>query len=82
MDALALAIVAVIVINVLVSFFQEYRAEQASEALRRLLPDRVTVLRSGERLEVQVRDIVPGDVLLLAEGNRVPADLVLSRQHS
>lgn len=74
MDALALAIVAVIVINALFSFFQEYRAEQASEALRRLLPDRVTVLRSGERREVHARDIVPGDVLLLAEGNRVPAD--------
>ncbi len=74
MNTLAYAIVAVIVINALFSFFQEYRAEQASMALRGLLPDRVSVLRSSARQEVHAREIVPGDLLLLTEGNRVPAD--------
>jgi sodium/potassium-transporting ATPase subunit alpha len=74
MDTLAYAIVAVIVINALFSFFQEYRAEKASMALRGLLPDRVSVLRSRARQEVHAREIVPGDLLLLNEGNRVPAD--------
>jgi sodium/potassium-transporting ATPase subunit alpha len=74
MDTLAYAIVAVIGINALFSFFQEYRAEQASMALHRLLPDRVSVLRSSGREEVHARELVPGDLLLLTEGNRVPAD--------
>jgi sodium/potassium-transporting ATPase subunit alpha len=74
MDTLAYAIVAVIVINALFSFFQEYRAERASLALRALLPDRVRVLRSNVPEEVHAPQIVPGDLLLLTEGNRVPAD--------
>jgi sodium/potassium-transporting ATPase subunit alpha len=55
MDTLAYAIIAVIVINALFSFFQEYRAEQASMALRGLLLDRVSVLRSSAREEVHAR---------------------------
>jgi sodium/potassium-transporting ATPase subunit alpha len=74
MEALAHAIVAVIVINALFSFFQEYKAERASAALRRLLPDRVKVRRGAELQEVPARHIVPGDLLLLAAGDRVPAD--------
>jgi sodium/potassium-transporting ATPase subunit alpha len=74
MEMLAHAIVAVIVINALFSFFQEYKAEQASAALRQLLPDRVRVLRGGTAQEVRTREIVPGDLLLLREGDRVPAD--------
>jgi magnesium-transporting ATPase (P-type) len=74
MDTLAYAIVAVIVINALFSFFQEYRAERTAAALRQLLPDRVKVLRGGESKEVHTRDVVPGDLLLLTEGDSVPAD--------
>jgi len=74
MEMLAHAIVAVIVINALFSFFQEYKAERASAALRQLLPDRVRVLRGGKAAEVHAREIVPGDLLLLQEGDRVPAD--------
>jgi sodium/potassium-transporting ATPase subunit alpha len=74
MDTLGHAIVAVIIINALFSFFQEYKAERASAALRRLLPDRVNVRRGGKMTEVHARQVVPGDLLLVAEGDRIPAD--------
>ncbi|HXH14005.1 MAG TPA: cation-transporting P-type ATPase [Alphaproteobacteria bacterium] len=74
MAALAHAIVAVIVVNALFAFFQEYKVERASAALRRLLPDRVAVLRDGAIREVQARQIVPGDIVLLHEGDKITAD--------
>lgn len=74
MHSLAHAIVAVIAINALFSFFQEYKAERAAAALRQLLPDQVTVCRGGETKVVLARQVVPGDLLLLGEGDRIPAD--------
>ena len=74
METLTYAIVAVIVINALFSFFQEYKAERASAALHRLLPDRVNVRRGGEVVEVHAREVVPGDLVLVGEGDRIPAD--------
>lgn len=68
------AIVAVIVINAAFAFLQEYKAERAFAALRRLLPDKAWVIRGGQPVEIERRDIVPGDVLILEEGERVPAD--------
>ncbi|MCP9439719.1 MAG: cation-transporting P-type ATPase [Nitrospira sp.] len=68
------AIVAVIVINAAFAFIQEYKAEQTFAALRRLLPDKAWVMRDGQPVEIERRDIVPGDVLILEEGERVPAD--------
>src|SRR5262249_40935954 len=74
METLAHAIVAVIIINALFSFFQGDQAERAWAALRQLLPDRVKVRRGGEVTEVHAREVVPGDLLLLGEGDRIPAD--------
>ncbi|HSB38772.1 MAG TPA: cation-transporting P-type ATPase [Gaiellaceae bacterium] len=71
---LAAAIVAVIVVNALFAFAQEYRAERAVAALRQMLPLRVRVRRDGETVEVPNEDVVPGDLLLLAPGDRVAAD--------
>jgi magnesium-transporting ATPase (P-type) len=71
---LAIAIVAVIVVNAIFSFAQEYRAERAVEALRRILPQRVRVRRDGRPQEIAAEEIVPGDVMLLAAGDRVCAD--------
>ncbi|RAG31753.1 cation-transporting P-type ATPase, partial [Burkholderia multivorans] len=56
------------------SFVQEHRAERAVAALRRMLPLRVRVRRDGEPVEILSEDVVPGDVLLLAPGDRVAAD--------
>jgi magnesium-transporting ATPase (P-type) len=71
---LAVAIVAVIVVNAIFSFAQEFRAERAVEALRRILPQRVRVRRDGQPHEIAAEEIVPGDVMLLAAGDRVCAD--------
>jgi sodium/potassium-transporting ATPase subunit alpha len=77
MLALGLAVIGVIVINALFTFIQEYRAEKALEALKRLLPFLVRVRRGGKEQEVLAEEVVPGDVVLLAEGDKVPADIRL-----
>lgn len=74
MDTLGWAIVGVIFINAAFSFFQEYKAERAVQALRRLLPATAWVLRDGQMQQVPRRELVPGDVILLEEGEQVPAD--------
>ena len=74
MVRLGWAIVMVIVINGLFSFWQEARAEQAIEALEQLLPDRVKVLRGGAIAVLPSPDLVPGDIILLEGGDRIPAD--------
>ena len=71
---LAIAIVAVIVVNAIFSFAQEYRAERAVEALRGILPQRVRVRRDGRPSEITAEELVPGDVMLLAAGDRISAD--------
>ncbi len=74
MAALGWAILGVILINGLFSFWQEYRAEQVLASLEALLPRKVTVLRESESLRLPATQLVPGDVLLLREGDNVPAD--------
>jgi calcium-translocating P-type ATPase len=74
MVALGAAILGVILVNGLFSFYQEYRAEQAITALRRLLPHRNQVLRGGKVKPVPTTDLVPGDIVLLEGGDLIPAD--------
>jgi magnesium-transporting ATPase (P-type) len=80
MPQLALAVWMVNVINGIFSFWQEYRAEKATEALRRLLPDHARVLRDGEEQRILAEELVPGDVVLLAEGDRISADARLVQE--
>lgn len=72
--ALAVAVVAVILLNAGFAFVQEMRAERAVEALAAFLPATARVVRDGVRSEIAARDLVPGDVLIVAEGDRVCAD--------
>ena len=74
MTELGWAIFAVIVINGVFSFLQEYRAERAVEALQAMLPAVVTVRRSARPLRLPATALVPGDIVELAEGDQVPAD--------
>ncbi len=74
MARLGVAIVGVILINGCFSFWQEYKAERAIDALRQLLPQQVTMLRDGEIEERLATDLLPGDIVLLEEGDFVPAD--------
>ncbi len=74
MPELGWAIAAVIVINAVFSFWQEYRAERATEALAQLIPKRARVVRESEIVEVDADEVVPGDVIVLEEGDYVCAD--------
>jgi len=74
MARLGIAIVGVILINGLFSFWQEYKAEQAVAALRRLLPQTVQAFRAGGIVSLLAAELVPGDIVLLEEGDSVPAD--------
>jgi sodium/potassium-transporting ATPase subunit alpha len=74
MARLGYALILVILVSGLFSFWQEYRAERALSALRRLLPQQAQVLRDGSVLRVATEALVPGDIVLFAEGDRVPAD--------
>jgi len=70
----AAVILGVVLINAVVGFLQEAKAEQAIEALSRQLTTEATVVRAGEKRRVSSTDLVPGDLLLLQAGDRVPAD--------
>ena len=74
MATLGWAILGVIVINAAFAFLQEYKAERAVQALHHLLPDKAWVMRAGQPVEVARSEIVPGEILILEEGERVPAD--------
>ena len=75
----AAVILGVVVINAIIGFVQEGKAERALDAVRAMLASRATVLRGGDRHEIDAVDLVPGDVVLLESGARVPADLRLLR---
>jgi P-type Ca2+ transporter type 2C len=69
-----IAILAIVILNALLGFRQEYKAEQAMAALKKLAVPNVRVRRGGHVKEISARDLVPGDIILLEAGNLVPAD--------
>lgn len=70
-------ILAVVIVNAVIGFVQEGRAEQAMNAIRSMLAPHSAVLRGGRRIGIDAADLVPGDVVLIEAGDRVPADLRL-----
>jgi cation-transporting P-type ATPase F len=73
----AAVILGVVVLNAIVGYFQESKAEKAIEALAQMVVTEATVRRDGQRHRVDSADLVPGDVVLLQSGDKVPADLRL-----
>lgn len=71
----SIVIAVIVLFAVLLGFIQEYRAERAIEALRDLAAPTATVLRDGEERAIPTVELVPGDVILLDAGDRVPADV-------
>ena len=69
-----IVILAIVVLNAILGVTQEYRAEQAIAALKKLAVPKVRVRRGGHTVEVSARDLVPGDVVMLEAGNLLPAD--------
>jgi len=76
-DTVAIAVLLVIVLNAVFAFVQEMQAERAVEALAQFLPQHVTVLRGGIPTQIVAVELVPGDVVVVAEGDRIAADLRL-----
>lgn len=74
MPELSIAILAVVLLNVFFSLVQESRAEKAMQTLKNWMPEYAKVVRSGELTKILVKEIVPGDIIVLEEGDRVPAD--------
>ena len=70
----AIAIGVIVFFAVMLGFAQEYRAERAIEALRQMAAPDATVLRDGEEVEIPARQLVPGDVILVRAGDKIPAD--------
>jgi magnesium-transporting ATPase (P-type) len=75
----AAVIMGVVVINAVIGFVQETRAEKALDAIREMLSPEAAVLRDGRRRQIPAEELVPGDLVLLEPGDRVPADLRLLR---
>jgi Ca2+-transporting ATPase len=73
----AVAILAIVVINAILGVLQEWRAEKSLQALKRMAAPTATVIRDGHQDTIPAGELVPGDVVLLAAGNNVPADLRL-----
>lgn len=77
-----IAILAILVINAVIGFFQEYKAENAVKALKRLVVQTAIVLRDGIQKEVPIHNLVPDDIVILSEGNKIPADMELIESFS
>jgi magnesium-transporting ATPase (P-type) len=78
----AVVIMGVVLVNSAIGFVQEGKAERALQAIRQMLAPRAVVLRDGRRRTVPAEELVPGDIVLLEAGDRVPADLRLVRARS
>ncbi len=74
MPELGIAIWLVNVINGVFSFCQEFRASKASEALKKMLPANARVVRDGNEMQILAEDLVPGDIMLIEEGDKISAD--------
>lgn len=77
-----LVILAVVVLNTLIGFFQEYRAGQAIESLTQMVPEFAKVLRDKRQVLLPASGLVPGDIVLLASGDKVPADMRIIESRS
>lgn len=75
-------ILVIVLLNAIVGFVQEYRAEKAMDALKKMAAPHTKVLRNGKQQDILSLDLVPGDIVLLDAGTMVPADLRLMESHS
>lgn len=77
-----IVIIVIILLNAVIGFVQEYRAEKAMDALKKMAAPSSHVIRNGKEVELPSIELVPGDIILLQEGNSVPADIRLSESES
>jgi Ca2+-transporting ATPase len=67
-------VISVVILNVLMGFFQEYKAKKILDSLKKILNPKTIVIRGGQRKEIEVRGLVPGDIVVIGAGDRIPAD--------
>ncbi len=79
---IGIALAGVVILNAVFTFIQEYQSEQIMESFRKMMPSKINVVRDGKRQEVLAGEIVPGDLLYLEEGNKIPADGRLIKENS
>jgi Ca2+-transporting ATPase len=72
-------ILAVVILNAIIGYFQEYKAEESVRALKKMLVPQARVIRDGKEKEIKSEELVPGDIVLLTSGVKVPADIRLIR---
>jgi len=78
----AIVIAAILIVNAILGFYQEYQAEKSLESLKKLAPHYAKVRREGKVIEIDVEDLVPGDIVLIEEGDKFPADIRLYKEFS
>lgn len=77
-----IVILAIVILNAVIGFMQEYRAEKAIAALKKMASQKATVRRGGNIIQLPASELVPGDIIILEAGMLVPADVRLSEVHS
>ncbi|HRE32685.1 MAG TPA: cation-transporting P-type ATPase, partial [Candidatus Berkiella sp.] len=73
----AVIIILVVIVNTIIGYIQEGKAEKALEAIQNMVAPHASVLRHGKRISIDARQLVPGDIVLLDAGDRIPADIRL-----
>ena len=77
----ATIILFIVILNAVIGFIQKFKAEKALEALQKMVSPQAKVLREGKVVEIEAREIVPGDILILNEGDKIPADARLFEEN-
>ncbi|MFX1234873.1 MAG: cation-translocating P-type ATPase [Promethearchaeota archaeon] len=78
----AIVIAAILIVNAILGFYQEFQAERALESLKKLAPHIAKVRRNGRVMEIDVENLVPGDIVLVEEGDKFPADIRIYKEFS
>ena len=78
----AAVIFVIVVLNASIGFFQEFRTEKTLEALKKMVHPEIRILRDGKEQMIETQFIVPGDVIILGEGDKIPADGYILESHS
>ena len=78
----AIVIGAILIVNAILGFYQEYQAEKSLESLKKLAPHFAKVRRDGRVIEIAVEDVIPGDIVLIEDGDKFPADVRLYKEFS